>query len=169
MKRHQTLFLIAAIVLAALTRLLPHPPNFSPAVALALFGGAVLANRSLALAVALGSMLLADLVLGFHNTMVFVYVAMALVVIGGGFIRHQRAPLYLTGAGFAAAVAFFVISNAGVWLMGNLYPRDGSGLVACYIAALPFFHNTLLSTLLYGALLFSAERLVVGRVRPAYG
>lgn len=168
MKHSPTLFLIAVVVLAALTRLPPHPPNFSPAVALALFSGVVLADRSLALAVSLGSMLLADVILGFHNTMVFVYVAMALVVIGGGFIRRRRGLLQLAGAGFAGSIAFFVITNAGVWLMGDLYSHTWDGLIACYVAALPFFYNTVLSTLLYGAALFAAERFVFGPPRPAH-
>lgn len=163
MRFHPTLFLIAAVAVVALTRLLPHPPNFSPLVAMALFSGAVFSDRFLALAVTLGSMLVADLILGFHNTMIFVYAAMALIVVGGSYLRDRRGVPALVAAGVAGSVAFFVISNAGVWLLGELYPITWSGFVACYVAAVPFFHYTLWSTLFYAAVLFAAEQLMARR------
>ena len=149
--------LVLAIAVAALTRLLPHPPNFSPLMALALFSGAALRDWRLALLVPLAAMLLADLWLGFHATMVFVYLGMALVVVAGRGLGARRRPLPLLAAGTAGASLFFLVSNAGVWLTQDIYPATGAGLAACYVAALPFFHQTLLATLVYGALLFGME------------
>ena len=160
MKQQSTLIFIAAVLVAALSRLLPHPPNFSPVVAMALFSGAVLMDRRLALIAPLAAMLLADLVLGFHGTMIFFYVAMALVVLSGRLLGDKRGVLTLAGAGLGGALLFFMISNAGVWWMQELYPRDMTGLLACYAAALPFFHNTVIATFLYGGVLFGLEGLL---------
>lgn len=168
MTRNQSLLLvlIVAVVVAAITRLLPHPPNFSPLVAAALFSGAVITDRRLALLVPLAAMLLSDLVLGFHTTMAFVYLALALVVGVGSLLGKRRAPLLLGGVGVAGALVFFVVSNAGVWLQGSLYAHSLAGLIDCYLLALPFFPSTLLATLLYGALLFGAEQLLGKSLRP---
>jgi hypothetical protein len=152
-----TRILAIAIFVAALTRLLPHPPNFSPVMALALFSGAALRDWRLALLVPLAAMLMADVWLGFHATMAFVYLGMALTVGAGRWLGARRRPLPLLVAGMAGASLFFLVSNAGVWLTQDIYPATGAGLAACYLAALPFFHQTVLATLVYGALLFGME------------
>ena len=54
------------IVLAAVTRLIPHPPNFTPIIAIGLFGGAYIQNRSLAILIPIGAMFISDLFLGLH-------------------------------------------------------------------------------------------------------
>jgi hypothetical protein len=158
-----TRILAFAIVIAALTRLLPHPPNFSPVMALALFSGAALRDWRLALLVPLAAMLMADLWLGFHATMVFVYLGMALTVGAGRWLGARRRPPLLLAAGMAGASLFFLVSNAGVWLTQDLYPATGAGLAACYLAALPFLHQTVLATLVYGALLFGMEHWLAVR------
>ena len=158
-----TRILAIAIFIAALTRLLPHPPNFSPVMALALFSGAALRDWRLALLVPLAAMLMADLWLGFHATMVFVYLGMALTVGAGRWLGARRRPLLLLAAGMAGASLFFLVSNAGVWLTQDIYPATGAGLVGCYLAALPFFHQTVLATLVYGALLFGMEHWLAVR------
>lgn len=157
------LVFICVVLGLALSRLLPHPPNFSPVIAIALFSGAVLRDWRLGLLLPLLAMLLADLVLGFHGSMVFVYLAMACVVLVGRTLAAERRPLVLSGAGFGGALLFFVISNAGVWWVQDMYSHDLAGLVTCFVAALPFFHNTLLATLLYGSILFCLERYLKKR------
>lgn len=158
-----TRILAIVIFIAALTRLLPHPPNFSPVMALALFSGAALRDWRLALLVPLVAMLMADLWLGFHATMAFVYLGMALMVGAGRWLGTRRGPLPLLAAGITGASLFFLVSNAGVWLTQDLYPATGAGLAACYLAALPFFHQTVLATLVYGALLFGMEHWLAVR------
>jgi hypothetical protein len=137
---------LAGIVLAAAAmRLLPHPPNVAPMAAIALFGGARFDSKRAALAVPLLAMWLSDVLLGFgvDRVMPFVYGSFALIVVLGRLIRDRRSPLAVGGTAFAGSVLFFVITNFGVWLSGDLYPRTAEGLVACYVAAIPFFRNTL--------------------------
>lgn len=158
-------FALSLIVLAALSRLLPHPPNFTPVAAMALFAGAVIADRKLALVVPLLALLLSDLLIGFHNTMLYVYGSVALMTALGFVLHKQRSAGRVLGNSIASSVLFFVLTNLGVWLQGG-YPMTASGLVSCYVAAIPFFHNTLIATVLYSGLLFGADYL--WRRRLAY-
>ncbi len=157
MKARTLWILIATIVVVALTRLLPHPPNFSPVVAVALFGGAALADRKLAFIVPIAAMLLADFFIGFHDTMVFVYLGMVLVVGLGQILARRRQPAVLVSGAIVGSGLFFVVSNTGMWWLSGMYQYSVEGLMLCYAAAWPFFHNTLLATVFYSALLFGVE------------
>jgi hypothetical protein len=158
------LALLSAIVGAAALRLVAHPPNFSPIDAMALFSGAYLGRRALAFAAPLAALLLSDLVLGFYAGMAFQYASVALIVIIGWWVSSRRTPLRIGVAAVASSVLFFLISNFGVWLVSGMYPSTASGLAACYIAAIPFFQNTLAGDLFFTVLLFGgfaiAERLL---------
>lgn len=162
-------FTLAGIVLAAaVMRLIPHPWNFTPLAAMALFGGAYFHNKKLAFAIPLMALYLSDFVLGFfiydiggfHATMPFIYGSFAITVCLGLWIRRHRSPLRIGVAALSSSVLFFVITNFGVWLVGGLYPTTMEGLVACYIAAIPFFRNMLLGDIVYAALLFGGFELV---------
>ena len=147
--------IVGLIAIAALFRLAPHPPNFAPVAALALFGGAFLSNRVLAFAIPLAAMLATDLVLGFHGTMAFVYLAfVATVLIGRTLQTRRQQALPVAGAAVGASVLFFLVTNFGTWLVQDLYPPTAAGLAACYTAAIPFFHNTLAANLLFTGVLF---------------
>jgi len=160
MKHSRTTIVIGLILLAAAARLLPHPPNFTPILAMGLFSGAMLADRRLALALPLGAMLLSDLLLGLHQTLLFVYLGVACSVFIGFLLRGRVAALPVTLAALGASAAFFLVSNLGVWLLSGMYGHDPAGLLSCYTMAIPFFHYTLLGTLLYIAILFGAARLL---------
>jgi hypothetical protein len=146
--------LLSAIAAAAALRLVPHPPNFTPIGAMALFGGAYLGRRALAFAAPLGALLLSDLVLGFYHGVATVYASVALIVLIGWWVGNRRTPLRVGAAALASSVSFFVITNFGMWLFSGYYPLTASGLAACYVAAVPFFQNTLAGDLFYSALLF---------------
>jgi hypothetical protein len=150
---------LALIVAAALFRLVPHAWNVTPIAAMALFAGAHLQDRRLAFAIPLGAMLLSDLVLGLHWTMVFVYAAFALTVLMGMGLRGRPAPLSVLGAALASSVAFFLITNFGAWLGHGMYPQTLEGLAAAYAAGVPFFRNTLTGDLAFTALLFGGFAL----------
>jgi hypothetical protein len=152
--------LLLAIVTAAALRLVPHPPNFTPIDAMALFGGAYLGRRALAFVAPLGALLLSDLVLGFYHGMATVYAAVALIVMIGWTISgRRRSVLPVTAATISASILFFVLTNFGMWLFSGFYPRTLDGLVACYVAAIPFFQNTVAGDLFYTALLFGGFRI----------
>ncbi len=151
-------FLIIAI--AVVLRLVPHPPNFAPIAAMALFGGAYL-NRRYALIVPIIAMIFSDFFLGFHNTIVFVYGSFLLTGVLGLWVRNRRTAQNIIGVSIASSVAFFIITNFGVWLVGSMYPKTITGLLDCYIAAIPFFRNTLIGDLSYVGLFFGGYSLAM--------
>jgi hypothetical protein len=155
----RTVVVAAAVLLAALSRLLPHPPNFTPIGAIALFGGACFANRWQAFFVPLAALFLGDLVLGFHILMPVVYGAFTLEVCLGLWLRRRRRLLPIASAVLAGSVMFFLISNFGVWALLGTYPRTPAGLFACYIAGIPYFGNTLLGDAVYCTALFGGLTL----------
>ncbi len=160
------------IVAAALTRLLPHPPNFTPITAIAVFGGATLPLRW-ATAITLGAMLVSDLALGilagdwsvtFHPTLPAVYGSfVAAIVLSRLLLRERLRLVPIAAVTLSSSVLFFVVTNFAVWLTGSLYPKTWEGLIACYGAALPFFRNSLFGDAVYTALLFGGYR-VLGRL-----
>ena len=151
--------LLLAIVGAAVLRLVPHPPNFTPIDAMALFSGAYLGRRALAFMAPLGALLLSDALLGFYSGMQFQYLSVALIVVLGWFALSRVSVIRLGLAAFAGSVLFFAITNFGTWLVSGLYPHSLSGLAACYDAAIPFYRNSLVGDLFYATLLFGGFRV----------
>ena len=155
----RTKLLIGMILAAAAMRLLPHPSNFTPIGALALFAGAQFDDKRWAFIVPLAAMLLSDLVIGFHSQMPLIYGAFAVIVVMGFWLGEKKSAANIAGASVAAATFFFVVSNFSVWVFDGLYPLTFQGLVNCYIAAIPFFQNWLIATLFYSAVLFGGFAL----------
>jgi hypothetical protein len=164
---------------AAAAHALPHPPNFSPLFAMALFGGAYFANRAVAFAIPLAALFLGDVALGYwvfgravFTLMPFVYGSFMLTVLLGLWIRQRRqSPAAIAAAALATSVLFYLISNFGAWLVFDFYPKTLDGLVACYLAGIePYFRNTLLSNALFTVVLFGgfalAQRLVASLREP---
>jgi hypothetical protein len=167
--------LTALIVTAAISRLLPHPPNVAPLAALALFGGATLPTRRSALLVPLAALLLSDLLLevtyragwqgswGIYPGQWAVYACFLITAALGRMIRQRRTVPAVVMATVASALIFFVVTNFAVWAGGSLYPRTVGGLLLCYEMALPFFRNSLAGDLTYSAALFGAMALAEAR------
>jgi len=152
--KSRDIFLPLGIVfIAILIPLVPHAPNFVPIGALALFGGANLPKKY-AFTVPFAVMFLSDLFLGFHLTMIFVYLSFFITIIIGLFIKNRKNVRNVILGSFASSIIFFVITNFGVWVLYDFYPKNLSGLFESYILAIPFFHNTLLSDLIYNAVFF---------------
>ena len=169
------LTLAALIFIAALSRVLPHPPNFSPIEAVALFGGAYFAKRHWALLVPLAAMFLSDMVLGMlRGGLYFAYFASAgyllvyacilLSTLLGFGLRGKVSAGRVLGYSLVGSLLFFVVTNFGAWLSDPLYPKTAGGLAAAYIAGVPFFQWTVLGTLAYAALLFGGFELLRKRV-----
>jgi hypothetical protein len=165
MKMNRFTVLIGMVLTATAARLIPHPPNFSPIGALALFGGATFASKRAAFLVPLAAMFLSDLVLGFYAITPVVYGSFALITGLGIWLRERQTVWRLAGASVAAAVLFFAATNFGFWALGDWSPKTLAGLAECYAAAIPFFRNTLWSNLFYSAVLFGGLRLAEKRWR----
>jgi hypothetical protein len=153
------LVLAGMILAAALTRLIPHPPNFTAVGAMALFGGAYFSRKSFAFAVPLIVMFITDLILGFHQTIYAVYISFILIVVIGFSLRDRKKPGNVILASVSASVLFFVITNFAQWLSHPMYAKNTAGLIECYTLAIPFFHYTLLGDLFFVGFLFGAFEL----------
>ncbi len=158
---HARLFaLLSAIAVAAALRLAPHPPNFSPIDAMALFSGAYLGRRLLSFVAPLAALLFSDLVLGFYAGMWVQYLTVALVVLIGWGALDRVSLVRIAGAAIASSLLFFLVTNFGTWALSGMYPLTVSGLAACYVAAIPFFQNTLAGDLFFSGLLFGGFALL---------
>ncbi len=148
------LIITGIIIFAALMRIVPHYPNFTPVAALALFGGAHLGKRWLAFLLPLTALFVSDLFLGFHNFMIPVYFSFALVVLLGRLMRNNIRIPFVIGGSLSGSLLFFLITNAAVWISTPYYPNTFQGLMTSYTMAIPFFHTALLGDLFYNALFF---------------
>lgn len=139
---------VSLILVLSFSRLIPHPYNFTPILAVGVFGGFYFKNYILSLFIVIISMFVGDLIIGFHNTMFFTYSALA-VATGIGMLIKKLNFKEIVLSGFVSSVIFFLITNFGSWLTMAMYEKSFSGLLQSYIMGIPFFHNTLLSTLIY--------------------
>lgn len=162
--------IVSMVAAAVASRLIPHPWNLTSVAAVALFSGAYLEDRRLALLVPLAALFVSDLVLGFYRGMAVVYLSFALIVGMGFWLRGRRTALTIAGATLAGSALFFVLTNFGVWAFGAMYPKTAAGLAACFTAALPFLRGTLEGDGLYSLILFGGfallERNVSGLREP---
>ena len=158
------LFVTFAIVLAAISRILPHPPNFTPIAAMALFGGACFTDKRFAFIVPLLAMFISDCILGFHNTIIYVYASFVLITIIGIYIRHNAKAGNIILASLISSILFFAITNFGVWAAGG-FAMGMKGLLSTYFIAIPFFNhsvfgsffaNTIMGDLFYCGILFGS-------------
>lgn len=157
---------IVLIILAALTRVLPHPHNFTPIAAIGLFGAATFDRRWLLFVVPFAALFLSDLFLNnvlyaqFYEgfvwfTSVWIYAAFAAVILLGRVLLHAKVSVKnVVVASLSASCIFFLVTNFSVWAQSGMYPKTGAGLLICYTAGLPFFGNTLLGDLFFSAVLF---------------
>lgn len=148
--------ILGLIVLGVVLRVLPHPPNFAPITAMALFGGALLPKKA-GLWLPLVAMMISDAFIGFHPLVPVTWSAFFLIA----WYSHQRLSGRITGANLlvsavSSSVFFFVVTNFAVWAQGKLYPRTLEGLSDAFVLALPFFRNTLLGDLFFSGVLFGA-------------
>lgn len=158
---------IGLISLGVVARWVPHPPNVTPLTALALFGGAYLSRRW-AIGLPLLAVVLSDLVIGLHETVAFTWGAFALAGLLGWWLRRQPSPKRIVLASCAGSMLFFLVTNFGVWLVGEqgtMYPHTIDGLVGCYVAGLPFLRNTFVGDLMWTAGLFGLYALASARGR----
>lgn len=164
MRKLLELFPLIIIFVAAGMRILPHEPNFAPIGALALFGGANFKSWK-AFAVPIAAMIISDLFLGFHSTMIWVYGSFILItLLGKVFLSGKVKWGKLLGLSLLSSVLFYLITNFGVWATGTMYARIFSGLIESYAMGVPFFRNTILGDLTYNFVFFGAYALALKTV-----
>ena len=148
--------IILVVLVAAISRFIPHPPNFTPIIAMGLFSGFYFKNsKALALLVPIAAMSISDVYFGFSIISVFVYLGIVLIVLLGCLLpnnQYETSFHNILGGSFIGSLIFFIVSNFGVFLIG--YPKSIHGLIACYTAAIPFFANTVSSTLIFSTVIF---------------
>jgi hypothetical protein len=169
-----SIFIISGLILvAALSRLLPHAPNFTPVGATALFGAAYFTEKYWALIIPFIALWVSDLILNnivyaeyyegfvwFTSGFAWIIGAFALITLFGmGFLKKIK-PMNLLASSLVASALFFLITNFGVWMSGVMYPKTGAGLMATYAAGVPFFWNTLAGDLFYVSVLFGVYEFV---------
>jgi hypothetical protein len=169
---HRTLLALAIIALAAALRIAPHPWNFTPAGAMALFSGAIIRDRRLASFFPIFALFVGDIFIGLHRLVPVVYFSFLVSVAIGFWLRDRRSLGRITAATLLGAIQFFLVTNFAVWAFGLSYPRNSAGLLACYVAGIPFFWNTLAGDAVYATLLFGgfalAERLFPALREPSF-
>ena len=149
------IFPISLILILAFARLIPHPPNFTPIIAVAIMSGYFFKNINLSFLVLIVAMLLSDLFIGFYENVFFVYASLLLITFVFYKISKKINFKNLFIYSFAGSLIFFVVSKFGVWVLGSpgvnniAYAKDFNGLAECYILAIPFYGNTFLSTLIF--------------------
>lgn len=162
MNRHARFLLaVLLVVLSTLMRVVPHPWNLTPVGAVSLFSGACFDRKRWAFAVPLAAMFAGDTALelltghGYHSLMPVIYATFALIVVLGIFLRDfRRSPLIVGAGAVASATIFYIVSNFAMWTISTIYPHTFSGLIACYVTAIPYYGTMLAGDLVYSALLF---------------
>lgn len=153
---------VLLIGLAVLARLLPHPANFAPVAAVAIFGGAVLPRR-LAVITPLLAMVVSDVIIGVYDwrIMCTVWACYAVTAYVSNCVLKKPTVVRGMALTLVASTFFFVVTNLAVWAASGMYAHTWQGLGDCYYMALPFFRNTVFSDVLYTVLLFAAWRLAL--------
>lgn len=145
--------ILGFILFGAMSRFLPHPPNFTAMNAIALFSAYSIGSLPLSIVTVFTSMLMADFVIGFHSIMLYVYLSFALIVSLGHFLKQTTSTLKLSLISTTSSILFFIVTNFGVWLTSSMYSKTIEGLMTCYIAAVPFISNQVFGDIFYTILL----------------
>lgn len=151
---------VSLVAFAVFGRMMPHPPNFTPVAAAAIFGGAMLPRRW-AVILPLIIMMISDYFIGFHSLTWLTWGCFAIIALASNYFVKRDKPYLIIGASIAGSMFFYLITNFGVWMQGVMYPMNIQGLINCYYMALPFLRNTILGDLAFTILLFAIYALVV--------
>lgn len=159
MIRSKSFIVLSLVLIAVASRLLPHPANFTPILAISLFAGAYFASKKLSLFLPIVALTISNLFLGFHDQVFVVYGMTLLLVVAGWQLRESSSVKKIAFLTLGGSVLFFIVTNFYVWLMGY-YTYDMNGLVQCYLMAIPFFKNALLGDMFYTTVLFGGFALI---------
>ena len=154
--------MLALIIISfgILSRIVMHTPNFTPVLSLAFLGGIYLKGRQ-ALLVPLALMVISDFFIGFHDVMFFTWGSIVLISVLGLWLKEKKSFVAVSGGSIASALIFFIVTNFGAWL--TLYPHTVVGLRQCYILAIPFFRSTLVGSVAYSLVFYTAYEWALKR------
>jgi len=155
----KNIFAIFLILIAVFLRLLPHPANFAPIGAIALFGGVYLSKKQ-ALTLPIVAMIISDLIIGLHSVIAFTWGSFLLIALLGIYIAKNKNAVNIVFGTLLGSFIFFFVTNFGVWVVTPMYTKNIQGLLNCYVMAIPFFRNTLLSDFVFVGILFGAYEVV---------
>ena len=168
-KKNNFYFVLGLILIAAFARIIPHYPNFTPLCAIALFGAKYFRNKYLAFLIPIVALWVSDIIINnfilsqyfdgftlFYSGFYWQYGSFLLITILGRKTLNNLSFLKLLGVSISSSLLFFLISNFGVWVSSSFYSKDIFGLVACYVAAIPFYYGTLSGTVFYSFFLFGS-------------
>jgi hypothetical protein len=158
---------VGMVVLGACARLVPHPWNFTPMIAIGLFAGSHARKASTGVLATLLALVLSDAVLGFYSGFWYVYAAALMPVLFGRLIRNRSGAGAIAGAALASSLSFFLITNFMVWATGGLYPHTIAGISACYLAGIPFYQNQVLGDAFYTVAIFGGYAVLNRLGQPA--
>jgi hypothetical protein len=158
---------IVMVVLGACARLVPHPWNFTPMMAIGLFAGSHARKVGTGVLATLFALALSDAVLGFYSSFWYVYAAALVPVFLGRLIRDESGAGMIAAAASTSSLSFFLITNFMVWATDSMYPHTIGGLSACFLAGIPFYRNQLLGDAFYTAAIFSGYALVDRLYQPS--
>ncbi len=169
MNKKRFIVLSGFILLAAISRMVPHPYNFAPIGAMSIFGAAYFTDKKFSFLLPLFAMFVSDLLINnilyasyyggftlFTPGFYWVYGSIALIVLAGVFILKKVNVKTVIAGSLSASIIFFLVTNFGAWLVDPIYPKGLSGLFMSYTAGLPFFHSTVLGDLFYSGVMFGA-------------
>ena len=156
------ILILGIIIIGVMTRLMPHPPNFTPVLSFALLSS-VYSKNNLGIFIPISIMLISDIYLGSHGAIIWVYSALFVIYLFGYYFVKNISFKNILISSIASSFIFFIISNLGVWFIG--YPKTIEGFIQCYVLAIPFYKNTLLSVILYSSIIhvcyvFITEKLL---------
>lgn len=161
----ETLVLTVPVLLVVLSRLLPHPDNFTPVAALAIFSAAAFSRSWHGIIITFVAMFVSDIFIGFHDTLWIVYLSLGFNLVFGYMLKKKISFLRVAGFTLAGSLQFFITTNFVVWATSGMYAHTAAGLVQCYTMALPFLRNSVVSDLLFSGLLFGSAYMSLRQFR----
>ena len=137
-------------ILLVISRLIPHPPNFTPILATAIIAPLLIKDRLYGMSIPIIAMFISDFIIGFHTYQFVVYTS----VLAISLLAPMRKNFSMFGImAIGGSIWFFITTNFAVWVIWDHYPKTFEGLITCYTLAIPFFKNTIISTFLFTSLL----------------
>ena len=159
--RNKIFIILLMTILLIASRLITYIPNFTPTIALVIFTGYFIKNRYTVLLIILVSQGISDFYIGLHESMFFVYFSFLLIAFISPLIIKKLNLSSVITASLIGPAIFFIISNFGVWYSMNIYSNDMRGLIECYLAGVPFFDETLISTLLFSTTIYVINKILL--------